>query len=58
MKTETERRIEIMRKGEKLQCPRCKVGHFLAVGNPMTTNVFKCDNCGTGMTLTVKMNRN
>ena len=57
MKTETERRIEKMRNGEKLQCPRCKEGRFSAVGDPMTTNVFRCDHCSTGMVLTEKMNR-
>jgi DNA-directed RNA polymerase subunit RPC12/RpoP len=53
MKTQTEMRIEKMRNGEKIKCPRCEGGFFSAVGDPKTTNVFRCDTCQTGMTLTI-----
>ena len=43
MKTESEKRIEKMRNGEKIKCPRCKTGLFSAVGDPKTTKVFRCD---------------
>ena len=58
MKTESDRRIEKMRNGEKLKCPRCKDGLFSAVGDPKTTKVFRCDHCQTGMVLTVPLNLN
>ena len=53
MKIESEKRIEKMRNGEKIKCPRCKAGLFSAVGDPKTTKVFRCDTCETGMVLTV-----
>ena len=53
MKTERENRIEKMRNGEKIKCPKCKEGYISAVGNPKTTKVFRCDTCETGMVLTV-----
>ena len=53
MKTETEMRIEKMRNGEKIKCPRCELGFISAIGDPKTTNVFRCDACQTGMTLTI-----
>ena len=53
MKTASEIRIEKMRNGEKLQCPRCKDGYVSAVGNPLTTKVFKCDICGMSIVLTI-----
>lgn len=56
MKTESEKRIEKMRNGEKIKCPRCKDGLFSAVGDPKTTKVFRCDTCETGMVLTVPYN--
>lgn len=55
MKPESLKRIEKMRNGEKIKCPRCKDGFFSAIGDPMTTNVFGCDKCQAGMTLTVPM---
>lgn len=53
MKTTTEDRVERMRNGEKLPCPRCSGGLFFAVGNPKTTNIFSCNKCNLKMTLTV-----
>lgn len=50
-------RIEKMRNGEKIKCTRCKDGYFSAVGDPKTTNVFRCDKCQTGMTLTIPLNK-
>ena len=55
MKTETEERIDRMRRGEKLPCPKCSAGHFFAFGDPKTTNVFGCDKCQIKMTLTSPM---
>ena len=46
-------RIKRMRNGEKIKCSRCKDGYISAVGNPKTTNVFKCDKCEKGIVLTV-----
>lgn len=57
MKPESLIRIEKMRNGEKIKCPRCDGGFFSAVGDPKTTNVFRCDTCQTGMTITVKDNK-
>ena len=45
--------VKRMRNGEKIKCPRCKDGYFSAVGDPKTTNVFRCDTCETGMVLTI-----
>lgn len=56
MMTESEKRIEKMRNGEKIKCPKCKDGHFSAVGDPKTTKIFRCDTCETGMVLTVPYN--
>lgn len=53
MKTRTEERVEKMRNGEKLPCPKCSGGLFSAVGNPKTTNTFSCNKCNLKMTLTV-----
>ena len=53
MKTESDLRIERMRNGEKIKCPRCENGFWAAVGDPKTTHVFRCDGCGSGMVLTV-----
>lgn len=53
MKTATEQRIEDMRNGKKLKCPRCETGFVSAIGNPETTKVFKCNVCGTGIVLTI-----
>lgn len=50
-------RIEQMRNGQKIKCPRCEAGYILAVGNPETTNVFRCNKCETGMILTVNRER-
>lgn len=55
MKTASQERIEKMRNGEKIKCPRCKDGYFSAVGNPAETNVFKCSHCQTGIVLTVPL---
>ena len=55
MKTSTQLKIEKMRKGEKVPCNRCDNGMLSAVGNPATTNSFRCDSCGVTMNLTVKM---
>ena len=57
MKTATEERIERMRNGEKLPCPKCKEGLFSAIGDPKTTNMFGCDKCSAAMTLTVPIKR-
>ena len=53
MKTESNERIEKMRNGEKIKCPRCEKGYISAVGEPRKTKVFRCDTCQTGITLTI-----
>ena len=45
--------IQKMRNGEKIKCPKCK-GFIIAVGNPKTTPLFKCNECGKSMRLTIK----
>ena len=47
-------RIKIMRTGQTIPCPKCD-GNIGAVGNPQTTAIFRCDKCGIGMVLTIKM---
>lgn len=39
-------KIEKIRNGEKIKCPRCDTGFISAVGNPQTTYLFRCNNCG------------
>ena len=56
MKTANEIRIEKMRNGEKIKCPRCDQGYISAAGDPQTTNVFRCDCCKTGIVLRVSPN--
>ena len=53
MQTESGKRIERMRNGEKIKCPFCEKGYWVAKGNPKTTNVFGCDKCEKGMVLTI-----
>lgn len=55
MKTNTEQRIEKMRNGEKIKCPRCEDGFISAIGNPKTTLVFGCDRCQTGISLRISI---
>lgn len=33
-------------KWRKIKCPRCDTGFISAVGNPQTTYLFRCNNCG------------
>ena len=42
-------KIEKMRNGEKIKCPRCDTGFISAVGNPQTTYLFRCNNCGKSL---------
>lgn len=42
-------RLKKLMNGEKLKCPRCENGYIAAVGDPKTTNVFKCDCCQTAI---------
>ena len=53
MKIESNERIKKMRNGEKIKCPRCEKGYISAVGEPEKTNVFRCDTCETGISLTI-----
>lgn len=48
----TVERIEKMRKGEKIKCPKCEKGFIAAVGEPENAYIFKCDECGTSMVMT------
>ena len=56
MTTQSEQRIQKMRNGEKLKCPKCEKGFVSAVGNPKTTKVFRCNDCGTSIVLTIPYN--
>lgn len=49
--TESLNRINRMRNGEKIKCPRCEGGHMAAVGDPKHTHVFRCDKCGTSIVM-------
>lgn len=44
-------RIERMRKGEKVKCPKCDDGFISAVGEPSEAYFFKCDGCGISMVM-------
>ena len=55
MKTQSEVRIEQMRNGEKLKCPKCEKGLVSAVGDPKTTKVFRCSDCGRSIVLTIPL---
>ena len=47
--------LQRMRNGEKIKCPKCERGFISAVGDPKTTNVFRCDACQTSMVLRVSL---
>lgn len=53
MKTKTEERVEFMRQGGSIKCPKCSDGFFSAIGDPKTTLVFGCNKCKAGMVLTI-----
>ena len=57
MVTESQKRIERMRNGEKIKCPKCTDGYFSAIGDPKSTKVVRCDKCETAMVLTVPYNK-
>ena len=48
-------RIEMMRKGKKVKCPKCEVGFISAVGDPEKAYYFKCDKCHVGIVQTKKL---
>lgn len=50
-------RIEKMRNGEKIKCPRCEKGYISAIGEPENTKTFRCDTCQIGITLTIPYNK-
>lgn len=49
-------RIEKMRKGNKVKCPKCAKGFISAMGEPSTAYCFRCDKCGTSLILTKQIN--
>lgn len=49
-------RIERMRKGEKVKCPKCADGFISAVGDPSTAYLFKCSGCNVGMVMSKNIN--
>lgn len=51
-KPKTVERIERMRNGEKVKCPKCADGFISAVGEPGTAYLFKCSECGTSIKTT------
>ena len=55
MKTNSELRIEKMRNGEKIKCPRCESGFISAIGDPKSTKVFRCDRCDIGIVLRIPL---
>lgn len=42
-------RLNKLMNGEKVKCPKCKKGYISAVGDPKTTSLFRCSECGTSM---------
>ena len=48
-------RIEMMRKGEKIKCPKCESGFISAVGDPKIAYYFKCDKCSVSIVQTQKI---
>ena len=48
-------RIEMMRKGKKIKCPKCESGFISAVGEPKSAYYFKCDKCSTSILQTKKI---
>ena len=58
MKTNSQKRVEFMRNGGKIKCPKCEDGFIAAAGNPKITKVFRCDKCGLTMVLTVPLRLN
>lgn len=51
-KPKTVERIERMRKGEKVKCPKCADGFISAVGEPSTAYLFKCSECSANIKTT------
>ena len=45
-------RIERMRNGEKVKCPKCGNGFISAVGEPSKAYLFKCSGCDVGIVMT------
>lgn len=58
MKMQSEQRIQKMRNGEKIKCPKCEKGFISAVGDPKTTRTFSCNHCQTSVVLTVPYSKN
>lgn len=54
-KPKTFEKIELLRKGEKIKCPKCDKGFISAVGEPSTAYFFKCDTCNISMVMTKKL---
>ena len=50
---QSNQRIKDMRDGKNIKCPRCQTGYISAVGDPITTNVFRCNECETGIILRI-----
>jgi len=41
--------LKLLRKGESVQCGKCKQGIMVALGDYKKTNTFKCDKCNNQM---------
>lgn len=54
-KSKSIERIERMRNGEKVKCPKCADGFVSAVGNPSEAYLFRCSDCGTSMVMKKKI---
>ena len=37
--------LKDLRSGKSVECPFCKGGHFVPVGDPKTTHGFYCSSC-------------
>ena len=51
-KPKSVERIERMRKGEKVKCPKCANGFISAVGEPSSAYLFECSGCKVGILMT------
>ncbi len=52
---DTLERIRRMRNGERIKCPKCDKGYWVALGTPETAYAFHCDSCDLGMVLTKRI---
>lgn len=45
VKIDMVKMLNDLRSGKPVECPFCKEGHFVPVGDPETTHGFYCSKC-------------